>query len=118
MPAYSFTINVICMECGNEIAVLAEPLKIDKNGKMTIAIDPHCEECEGKDNHTLDQGKSAIAWMRAQAKEINGDISDNESITFCARVISGSIGNNKPCKNERLSEKEEDFYQAMNDMRP
>jgi len=42
----TLSINIICMECGNTIAVLDEKPKIDKNGKINIAIDPHCDECE------------------------------------------------------------------------
>jgi hypothetical protein len=35
--------------------------------------------------------KSASAWMRKQAKEIDPTIDENESIAQCARILSSTI---------------------------
>jgi hypothetical protein len=37
------------------------------------------------------EGRSAIAWMRAQAKALDPSISDNKSVAQCARIIASYI---------------------------
>ena len=42
------------------------------------------------------QEKSALAWVRKQAKAIDSSIADDESVGQCTRIISGAIKIDEP----------------------
>lgn len=73
--------------------------QIDKNDKVYKSINP----IHGKDgwkrlfpkpeddSNEIDQGKSALAWMRKQAQELDPSVDDDEPVGNCSRVIANSI---------------------------